>query len=128
VVFGVDVVMRGGRVVWLLAKWTPDALYAPSRSTEIFFVHVIISTVLFGVALLNALYRYAHVLEQQKVAELEAALAQVRTLEGMLPICAWCKRIRDENDEWQKLERYLASHTKASFTHGMCPECAKKFG
>lgn len=59
------------------------------------------------------------------VRELERTLGPVRTLESLLPVCAWCKRIRDERaaDEWKTIERYIAEHTDSTFTHGMCPDC-----
>ena len=50
----------------------------------------------------------------------------VRVLEGFLPTCSFCKKIRCEGDQWVPLERYIASHSEAEFTHGVCPECAKK--
>jgi hypothetical protein len=56
-------------------------------------------------------------------AELTHALDEVRTLEGMLPICSFCHRIRDEHDEWQKLERDVVERSEAQFSHGLCPEC-----
>jgi hypothetical protein len=49
---------------------------------------------------------------------------QVKTLRGLLPICAWCKKIRDDQGYWKALETYVESHSDATFTHGMCPECA----
>jgi hypothetical protein len=59
--------------------------------------------------------------------ELQEALSQVRTLEGLLPICAWCKKIRDDQDEgrWMAVEQYVAKHTSAQFTHGICPSCVR---
>ena len=48
---------------------------------------------------------------------------EVSVLEGLLPICSHCKKIRDENDEWQRLERYITQRSAAQFTHGVCPEC-----
>ncbi|MCG8617689.1 MAG: response regulator [Desulfobacterales bacterium] len=60
-----------------------------------------------------------------KNQKLQAALDEVKQLQGLLPICAGCKKIRDENDEWNHLESYIESHTEASFSHGMCPDCAK---
>ncbi|HEY6951897.1 MAG TPA: hypothetical protein VI758_05785 [Bacteroidota bacterium] len=51
---------------------------------------------------------------------------EVKLLEGLLPICASCKKIRDKNNEWRQLEAYIADHSEASFTHGVCPDCAKK--
>jgi len=59
----------------------------------------------------------------QRVRELEAALAQVKQLQGMLPICCYCKKIRDDGNYWQQVEHYIASHSGARFSHGICPEC-----
>ncbi|MBI5886679.1 MAG: hypothetical protein HZB85_08910 [Deltaproteobacteria bacterium] len=50
----------------------------------------------------------------------------VKALTGLLPICASCKRIRDEKGVWQRLEHYIEARTGAGFTHGLCPECVKK--
>jgi hypothetical protein len=47
----------------------------------------------------------------------------VKLLTGLLPICAWCKRIRDDEGEWHRVEAYVSSRSAATFTHGMCPEC-----
>ena len=59
--------------------------------------------------------------------ELEAALAQVKQLSGLLPICSWCKKIRDERGEWNQLEAYLSTRSEVDFTHGVCPDCAAAF-
>ncbi len=48
---------------------------------------------------------------------------EVRQLEGLLPICSYCKRIRDERDDWTRVEEYIARRTAATFTHGVCPDC-----
>jgi hypothetical protein len=58
--------------------------------------------------------------------ELAAALSQVKELTGLLPICASCKRIRDDQGYWTRLETYLTRNSKAEFTHGICPECRRK--
>ena len=60
-------------------------------------------------------------------AELQKALAEVKTLGGLIPICATCKNIRDDKGYWSQLEAYMQEHTDAQFTHGICPDCAKKF-
>lgn len=65
-------------------------------------------------------------LEARNLA-LEKALAEVRTLKGLLPICASCKRIRDDQGYWSELEAYLSTRTDATFTHGLCPSCMKNF-
>jgi PAS domain S-box-containing protein len=60
------------------------------------------------------------------IHELRRALAQVKTLRGLLPICAWCKKIRDDQGYWQKVETYVEEHSHAEFTHGICPECMSR--
>ncbi|HEY3384172.1 MAG TPA: PAS domain-containing protein [Vicinamibacterales bacterium] len=65
--------------------------------------------------------------EQQKlIAELTEALAKIRTLSGLLPICASCKKIRDDHGYWTQIESYIRQHSEADFTHGLCPSCAEK--
>lgn len=59
-------------------------------------------------------------------ARLEQALAEVRTLSGLLPICSSCKNIRDDKGYWKQVEVYVEEHSQAQFTHGICPECARK--
>jgi membrane protein implicated in regulation of membrane protease activity len=60
------------------------------------------------------------------IVELEDALSKVKTLSGFLPICASCKKIRDDNGYWNQIEAYIQTHSDAEFSHGICPECAKK--
>lgn len=55
--------------------------------------------------------------------------SEIRVLKGFLPTCAWCKQIRDEAGQWYQMETYIAKHSDAKFSHGICPECAvKNFG
>jgi phosphoserine phosphatase RsbU/P len=58
-----------------------------------------------------------------RVQELESALSRVKQLSGLLPICAYCKKIRNDQNYWQQVESYLAEHAAAQFTHGICPDC-----
>lgn len=62
-----------------------------------------------------------------RVAQLQEALSRVKQLQGLLPICSYCKRIRDDHDYWQQVETYMSEHSQATFTHGICPECYEKF-
>ena len=62
----------------------------------------------------------------QRVQELEMALKQVKHLRGLLPICMYCKKIRNDKDYWQQVDAYISDHTDAEFSHGICPECYKK--
>ncbi|MDD2707606.1 MAG: response regulator [Verrucomicrobiae bacterium] len=61
-----------------------------------------------------------------KVGELEKALGQVKQLKGLIPICAYCKKIRTDNDYWQQVDTYVAQHSDATFSHGICPDCYAK--
>ncbi len=58
-----------------------------------------------------------------RVHDLEEALRNVKVLEDLLPICCYCKRIRDDQNYWQQVEEYLAVHANAEFSHGVCPDC-----
>lgn len=60
------------------------------------------------------------------IDELQEALAEVKTLSGMLPICASCKKIRDDGGYWNQLEAYISDRSEAEFSHGICPDCAKE--
>ncbi|MCM0084308.1 protoglobin domain-containing protein [Geomonas sp. Red32] len=61
-----------------------------------------------------------------KVSELERALALVKRLEGVIPICGICKKIRNDHESWQQLELYISEHSEALFSHGLCPDCYQK--
>lgn len=61
---------------------------------------------------------------ERLIAELKEALASVKTLRGLLPICAGCKKIRDDEGYWSQIESYLQEHSEAEFSHGLCPDCA----
>jgi CheY-like chemotaxis protein len=62
----------------------------------------------------------------ERVAALEDALSKVKRLQGLLPICSYCKRIRGDDQYWQSVDAYLAEHTEAQFSHGICPPCFQK--
>jgi PAS domain S-box-containing protein len=64
---------------------------------------------------------------EKLIAELRVALAEVKTLSGMIPICGWCKSVRTDKGFWQTVEQYVGAHSDATFTHGMCPACSEKF-
>lgn len=59
----------------------------------------------------------------ERVIELESALGRVKSLQGLLPMCSYCKRIRNDRNYWQQVESYIAEHSNAEFTHGICPHC-----
>ena len=66
--------------------------------------------------------------EREKLIEaLQKALSEVKTLRGFLPICSYCKKIRDDKGYWSQIESYIHKHTDTEFSHGICPECAQKY-
>lgn len=70
--------------------------------------------------------RCVQLANEQLIKELREANAEVKTLSGLLPICASCKQVRDDQGYWSQLETYLSNHTEISFSHGLCNECAHK--
>jgi DNA-binding NtrC family response regulator len=67
-------------------------------------------------------------IEREKmIIELQDALAKIKTLRGLLPICSFCKKIRDDQGYWRQIEVFMKEHSDANFSHSICPECAKKY-
>jgi CheY-like chemotaxis protein len=67
-------------------------------------------------------------IERQKLLlQLGKTMTELKALKGILPICSFCKKIRDDKGYWNQLEAYISNHSEAEFSHGMCPECAKKW-
>jgi hypothetical protein len=63
---------------------------------------------------------------ERLIRELREALSKIKTLSGLLPICASCKKIRDDSGYWNQIECYIREHSEAEFTHSLCPDCIKK--
>ena len=63
---------------------------------------------------------------RRNLMELEEALNTLKLLGGILPICASCKKIRNEEEQWDSLEKYIMEHSEATFTHGVCPDCTQR--
>jgi CheY-like chemotaxis protein len=85
-------------------------------------------------AITIAMARFADMVElrrlnaelQARNEELQGALAKVKMLSGLLPICASCKKIRDDRGYWQQVEVYIRDHSEVEFSHGLCPDCARE--
>lgn len=107
----------------------PFAISYQSLSLSVFrfqlFFGITISTVLVVSAIISERKR----IEREKetlIHSLEDAIVQIKTLSGLLPICAHCKKIRDNDGSWKPVESYIQSHSDAQFSHGICPECTKE--
>lgn len=84
--------------------------------------------VVFGFVSAKAVAKHRAAQEEKErlLTELRLAMNEVKTLSGLLPICSYCKMIRDCTGSWNKLETYIKKHSEAEFTHGICPECEKR--
>jgi two-component system, response regulator PdtaR len=75
-----------------------------------------------------ALYKSRMEREREKLLkELQDAIAEIKTLSGLLPICAWCKSVRDDSGYWMRVEQYVEQHSSATFSHSVCPDCTNKY-
>jgi CheY-like chemotaxis protein len=113
-------------VIFITAKTSPDDLVKGFGLGAVDYI-----TKPFNAAELTArvrthidLYR-AKKRNEYLIGELQAALAQVKTLSGLLPICCVCKKIRDDEGYWQQVETYISAHAEVKFSHGLCPTCVR---
>lgn len=132
---------RGRDTFEALAKAAPDtplllltvlndeelAMNLVKRGAQDYIVKGDLNPALLVRAVYYAIERKALSIKQAHlIRSLEKALAEVKTLSGLLPICARCKKIRAENDQWQRVDEFISSRTNAEFTHGLCPDCLKE--
>jgi PAS domain S-box-containing protein len=84
--------------------------------------------VLYGLCMIEDISnrKLAEQERERLIQELQVAMASIKTLKGLLPTCAWCRKVRDDDGYWKKVETYIEEHSDASFTHGICPECLQK--
>jgi PAS domain S-box-containing protein len=98
---------KDGSYRWLLWNAAPDT----------------IAGVIYSMARDVTARKQAEEDRERLVAELQRALAEVRTLKEILPICSYCRNVRDDANYWQSVEEYIARHTDSKFSHGICPSC-----
>jgi hypothetical protein len=115
-------------VIYLTAN-SNDETFFRARDTEPFgFILKPFEEAKMRVNIEIALYKHRMEREREDlIRQLQTALAEVKTLSGMLPICCSCKKIRDDKGYWNQIEAYLARHTQASFSHSYCHDCAITF-
>jgi hypothetical protein len=111
-------------IVWFLADIHSSHLYS---SIALGFWNTIIRLFSFLIiAYSTSKIRLLLAKERETVQALREALSQVKTLSGLIPICASCKKIRDDKGYWNQLETFIQEHSEAEFSHGICPDCMKK--
>ena len=123
VIFGQETVLLGVRGLSYVLGARHATLFTPTPTTVLLYFSVILAPMLVGPALLALLGRREQLAKEQVIGELRAALTEVRTLRGLLPICASCKQIRDDHGGWTSVEAYVSHHSDARFTHSICPTC-----
>lgn len=111
--------VRGG-----LSVSVPLALLQADASHEVMGL-ILTHLILWAVTMLAMLV--VAVKLQRRITERDQARREAKTLSGLLPICSYCKKIRDSKGQWQPLEDYIAGHSEADFSHGLCPECVEKY-
>lgn len=110
----------------IVAKIDLAEIRAPFKSAARLSAIIGLIVVLTGTALFLRVTEPLLKALSESVRDLQAALGQVRQLSGLLPICASCKRIRDDKGYWNRIESYIGSHSEAEFSHGVCPSCIEK--
>lgn len=121
------------RAVWVLGRpgftlWTESpAQYAFFTATAVLHLGITVTFVLLTTEWVAAQLSGARAELAARVDQLQLALGEVKTLEGLVPICAACKRIRDEKGDWIQMEIYVRDRTRADFSHGLCPRCLPKY-
>ncbi len=101
----------------------PDPAGGPPRQSLAVYVPDVVGGKVQGFSVV-----VSEITAQKRVeAELRDALTKVKTLTGMLPICAWCRKIREDSGYWTSLEKYIVDNTSAQITHGMCESCAEEY-
>jgi hypothetical protein len=110
----VRLILPSGKVKWIELTSMPSGQELDSQS------------IWSGVILDITRCKEAEEERNRLVAELKGALARVKTLSGFLPICASCKKIRDDKGYWNQIESYIESRSEAEFSHGICPDCARR--
>jgi len=112
-------------IVWLAADAGSGHLF-PHFLIPLWNATVRLGFFAVTVVLLNKL----HIVVYQQAAlikDLQEARDEAKKLSGLIPICAWCKRVRDDEGYWKQVELYISEHSEASFTHAICPECKQKW-
>jgi hypothetical protein len=135
-VIAVEMTLAGAlilaRAVWFMI--IPDFSFFMDSPFQFFFfismlalqVIIIISFIMLNSERLHRELLAAKEDLKVKIGEIEQYMSEVKVLSGLLPICASCKKIRDENDNWTQIEQYIRARSEAEFSHGICPECARK--
>jgi hypothetical protein len=126
--FCLDGLIGVTRIVVSAVGAAGSTLFAPTVSSVPAFIGGFVVPICLALSLLSLVARRTQEEQAKTIAELAVALGRVKSLSGLLPICASCKRIRDEKGEWHAVDRYVRDRSEASFSHDLCPDCAARQG
>lgn len=116
-------------IFWLPHLGARKHVYSGQFTIRFVTVYIILSVVACWFEVLRRHYRKGMDAEHQRLlaeqSALQEALSQVRQLSGLLPICACCKKVRDDRGYWTQIESYIRDHSEAEFSHGLCPDCGE---
>lgn len=113
--------------VWSEAAASVDFFVRPHfYQTTLFYVICGLTLVATGGGILRLRTRQLRLRQRELQTKVDEAVAQIKTLRGLLPICASCKRVRDDGGYWNQIEQYVRDHSEAAFSHGICPDCIRK--
>lgn len=121
--------VTGGLFLFLAAAMTLRAASAPHLPASLLAAHAPQTAFFLAASLAESSWNVLFVMlnSSRLEQELRGALQEVRTLSGLLPICSWCRKVRDDGGYWQQLESFLAERAGTQLSHGICPECASGF-
>ncbi len=141
VLFGIHGVIMMVRAFAVLGTRTGPDLFSPSLFTTLTLLDFILLSPCTGLGLLAMVFKDVNVALESEItlrktseeklhqtaSDLERALKEIKTLQGIIPICGYCKKIRDDSGIWKQLEVYITMHSDAEFSHGVCPDCVRRF-
>lgn len=111
-------------ITWFAADWFSGHPYTNIGYSIWNTIIRLMAFLILGYAILRI---KALLVEERAISrDLKQALSEVKTLTGLLPICAWCRKVRNDNGYWLQIEEYLKTHSEAQVTHGICQACAAK--
>jgi CheY-like chemotaxis protein len=118
---------HGVGIIFLSAHSTEDMLTRAKLTEPLAYLLKPYQERELEIAINVALYkRQAERVREELIRQLEKALAEVKTLRGLIPICAWCRKLRSDDGFWMSVEQYFRAHTEADCSHGICPDCLKR--
>jgi hypothetical protein len=127
IVFAFNAVYNLIRILVTAIQGSPESYLHSGSATVFFYLYSLVFVYCYTAGMVLMISEKLQFDLNNNVKKLQNATDEVKILSGILPICANCKKIRDDEGYWQKVEGYIQSHSEAQFSHGICPDCVKEF-